>query len=164
MKFLSLITAAVTFSGAILAFDPNILLALVNQQRALVGAPALTIDPRLDLAARRHTLYQATMQQMTHDEPNTTLGQRISATGYPWSNIGENVAAGYGDAVSVLNAWMNSPAHRRNILDPIFTQTGIAYVPQGSYWTQEFGRPMMMRKRTSKFIGGKQSKKSVTAN
>ncbi|ORX99631.1 SCP-domain-containing protein [Basidiobolus meristosporus CBS 931.73] len=156
MKFLSLITAAVTFSGAILAFDPNILLALVNQQRALVGAPALTIDPRLALAAERHTLYQATMHEMTHDEPNTTLGQRISATGYPWSNIGENVAAGYGDAVSVMNAWMNSPEHRRNILDPIFTQTGIAYDPQGSYWTQDFGRPMMMRKRAEKYVGRRQ--------
>ncbi|ORX89098.1 SCP-domain-containing protein [Basidiobolus meristosporus CBS 931.73] len=153
MKLLSLIVTAFTFAGVAFAFDPNTLLALVNQQRALVGAPALTIDPRLTLAAERHTLYQVTVHEMTHDEPNTTLGQRISATGYPWSNIGENVAAGYGDAVSVMNAWMNSPEHRRNILDPIFTQTGIAYDPQGSYWTQDFGRPMMMRKRSPKFVG-----------
>ncbi|KAK9768412.1 hypothetical protein K7432_001012 [Basidiobolus ranarum] len=150
MKFFNLFVAIFAFSGVAFSFDPNVLLALVNQQRQLVGAPALTIDPRLALAAERHTIFQATIHEMTHDEAGLTLGQRISQTGYVWSNIGENVAAGFGDAVSVMNAWMNSPEHRRNILNPIFTQTGIAYDPQGSYWTQDFGRPMVVRKRSAR--------------
>ncbi|KAK9695711.1 hypothetical protein K7432_012828 [Basidiobolus ranarum] len=147
MKFSNLFVAVFAFSGVAFSFDPNALLALVNQQRQLVGVPALTIDPRLTLAAERHTLFQATIHKMTHDEPNRTLGQRISETGYVWSNIGENVAAGFGDEASVMNAWMNSPEHRRNILNPIFTQIGMAYDPQGSYWTQDFGRPMTLRRR-----------------
>ncbi|KAK9759935.1 hypothetical protein K7432_016530 [Basidiobolus ranarum] len=150
MKFSNLFTAVFAFSGVAVSFDANVLLALVNQQRQLVGAPALTMDPRLTLAAERHTIFQATIHEMTHDEPGRTLGQRISETGYVWSNIGENVAAGFGDEVSVMNAWMNSPEHRRNILNPIFTQTGMAYDSQGSYWTQDFGRPMTLRRRSAR--------------
>ncbi|KAK9760335.1 hypothetical protein K7432_015751 [Basidiobolus ranarum] len=139
------------FAQVAFSFDANRLLGLVNQERQKVGVPALSIDPRLMVAATRHTLYQAAVQRMTHDEPNRSLGQRISETGYPWSNIGENVAAGFGDEVSVMNAWMNSPEHRSNILNPIFTQIGVAYDSRGSYWTQEFGRPMASRKRSPKF-------------
>ncbi|KAK9760375.1 hypothetical protein K7432_015677, partial [Basidiobolus ranarum] len=98
-----LIITFLVFVKVALAFDANTLLALVNQQRQNAGVPALTIDPRLTVAAERHTLYQAAVQMMTHDEPNRSLGQRISEIGYGWSNIGENVAAGFGDEVSVMN-------------------------------------------------------------
>ncbi|KAK9759959.1 hypothetical protein K7432_016484 [Basidiobolus ranarum] len=141
----------VVFAEVVLSFDANKLLALVNQERQRVDAPGLTIDPRLTMAAERHTLYQVAIQKMTHDEPNRSLGQRIDETGYMWTNVGENVAAGFGDEISVMIAWMNSPAHRKNILNPIFTQIGMAYDPRGSYWTQEFGRAITSRKRSPKF-------------
>ncbi|ORY02529.1 SCP-domain-containing protein [Basidiobolus meristosporus CBS 931.73] len=136
-----------------LAFDANTLLGMVNQERQKVGVPVLSLDARLMVAAQRHNAYQVSIQTMTHDEPNRSLGDRVSETGYQWSNVGENVAAGFPDEASVMNAWMNSPEHRSNILSPAFTQIGVAYNPQGSYWTQEFARPMIMRKRSPKFVG-----------
>ncbi|KAK9759634.1 hypothetical protein K7432_017177 [Basidiobolus ranarum] len=146
-----LIFTLLVFTKVAFSFDANKLLHLVNQERQKVGVPALSIDSRLTVAATRHNLYQVTFQRMTHDEPNRSLGQRISETGYVWSNIGENVAGGFGDEVSVMNAWMNSPGHRSNILNPVFTHIGIAFDSRGSYWTQEFGRPMVSRKRSPKF-------------
>ncbi|KAK9685826.1 hypothetical protein K7432_015354 [Basidiobolus ranarum] len=154
MKFSTfhLILTLFIFAKVALSFDANTLLALVNQQRQNIGIPALTIEQRLTVAAERHTLYQVAVQRMTHDEPNRSLGQRISETGYGWSNVGENVAAGFGDEASVMNAWMNSPEHRSNILNPIFTQIGIAYDARGSYWTQEFATPMTLRRRSLRLI------------
>ncbi len=55
---------------------------------------------------------------------------------------GENLAFGYNDASSVLEAWMNSPTHRENILFPDFTKISISiYVADDgtAYWAQEFG-------------------------
>ncbi|ORX94859.1 SCP-domain-containing protein [Basidiobolus meristosporus CBS 931.73] len=157
MQFFSyyLILSVLVFAKLALAFDANRLLALVNQERQKAGVPPLSLDPKLTMAAQRHTLYQATIRTMTHDQPNRTLGDRIDETGYVWGSIGENVAAGFGDEMSVMNAWMNSPGHRSNILNPVFTQIGVAYDPRGSYWTQEFARPVVSRKRASKFVGAR---------
>ena len=45
---------------------------------------------------------------------------------------------GYATPEAVMNAWMNSPGHRANILNASYTQIGVGYVADGNYWTQEF--------------------------
>ena len=62
----------------------------------------------------------------------------LSSFGISYRAAGENIAIGYATPEAVVNAWMNSPGHRANILNPSYTQLGVGYVADGSYWTQEF--------------------------
>ncbi|KAK9703684.1 hypothetical protein K7432_010606 [Basidiobolus ranarum] len=119
--------------------DLQKMLALVNQQRQQYGIKPLKLNNRLVRAAQKHTDYQARVNQMTHDEPGRPLGTRISETGFNWRAMGENVARGYTSIDIVMQGWMNSAGHRRNILDPQFTSFGSGYVANGNYWTQVFG-------------------------
>jgi uncharacterized protein YkwD len=56
--------------------------------------------------------------------------------------MGENIAMGYSDIESVVDGWMNSPGHKRNILNPKFNKAGFGYAktPDGpAYWCAQFG-------------------------
>ena len=75
----------------------------------------------------------------------STPASRIDASGYVWSVSAENVAAGF-TAANVVEAWLKSAGHCRNIMNPVFTETGVRFVstPRGEYSsveTQTFGRP-----------------------
>jgi uncharacterized protein YkwD len=77
----------------------------------------------------------------------TDFAARISAVGFDWSNVGENIATGYRTASTVVRAWMASPGHCQNILSPIYREvgTGVRDRPIAGYssstgtWTQDFG-------------------------
>lgn len=79
------------------------------------------------------------MRQMTHTgSDGSDAGTRISRAGYAAGTWGENVAAGFGSADSVVEGWMNSSGHRANILNGAYTQIGVAvaYSADGTpYWT-----------------------------
>lgn len=64
---------------------------------------------------------------------------RIRAAGHP-SPGAENIAYGYSDGASVVEGWMNSPGHRRNIMNCSLTAIGVGFAGRGNYWTQNFGR------------------------
>ena len=97
----------------------------VNAERSESGLAPLSYDDRLTLAAQRHSEDQALRGQMSHTgSDGSALPVRINRVGYSWSRIGENVAAGFPDAASVLAAWMASPGHLDNILSVVKTQFG----------------------------------------
>jgi len=135
------------------AADPGVssqmqaVLDLVNVQRTARGLVALRFSSQLNDAALDHTRRQAADGEVYHTDPDdgSNTGQRISRTGYVSSTWGENVAAGYPTAQSVMKGWMSSPGHCRNILNPAFTEIGIALVTGGvtydQFWTQNFARP-----------------------
>ncbi len=112
---------------------------LTNQRRIAAGLPRVSIDPALTAAALQHAQDQASRGVMTHTGwDGSDPGQRIARNGGSFSTWGENVAAGYTSAASVVNAWMNSPGHRRNILGGSFTRIGIgaAQASDGTwFWT-----------------------------
>ncbi|TGV29209.1 secretion protein, partial [Mesorhizobium sp. M00.F.Ca.ET.186.01.1.1] len=56
-----------------------------------------------------------------------------------YSMAGENIAAGYPDAIEAHESWMNSPGHRKNILEKDFTQLGVGVITD--YFTQAFLTP-----------------------
>lgn len=62
-------------------------------------------------------------------------------TGRRYDTIGENIAARQDDPIQVVREWMDSPAHRRNILAPKYTHLGVGYATRGTseYWVQHFG-------------------------
>lgn len=129
-------------------FD-QIVLDLVNRERTKAGLKPLSLSEKLDTAADKYSKRMANGDFFAHKDPNSgsTVATRVTAEGYKWRNVGENIAAGYSTAEEVVKGWMNSPGHRRNILNPKFTHMGLGYTylanDQGSlkykrYWTQVF--------------------------
>jgi uncharacterized protein YkwD len=132
-------------------------LRLINQYRAagatcgshgvFARAAALTRNPKLASAAYGHSRDMADNNYFSHDSRDgRTMANRIDATGYAWSTIGENIAAGYSSVQSVIDGWMASEGHCANLMNPRFTEFGMACARNdGStyrlYWTQDFGRP-----------------------
>jgi uncharacterized protein YkwD len=92
-------------------------LAAINTERAQRGMAALTPDPRLTEAALTHACDSAARNRMGHQgSDGSDLGDRVKREGYRYRAIAENVAAGYRTPTSVVEGWMNSSGHRRNIL------------------------------------------------
>jgi uncharacterized protein YkwD len=125
------------------SFDQQ-MLDLVNEERTQVGLDPLVINEQLDEAADLHSQDQANMNIMSHtgsdgSEIDTRLQDQD--TGYQYSTIGENLAAGYPDAEAAMAAWMGSDGHRENILNPNFEEIGVGHSlgeNDTSYWTQAF--------------------------
>ena len=72
------------------------------------------------------------------------MADRVRAAGYPYAVVAENLAAGQRTAAEVVQGWLDSPGHRRNLLSPDVTQIGVAHAvggEHGTLWTQVFGRP-----------------------
>ncbi|HTK59581.1 MAG TPA: CAP domain-containing protein [Candidatus Baltobacteraceae bacterium] len=123
--------------------------AETNRHRAENGVPALKHDATLDAAAQAKLKDMFDRQYFAHESP-TGEGPAdvISAAGYDYVMVGENLALGnFADDRELVQAWMDSPGHRANILEPKFTEIGIA-VGRGMYagrmtWiaVQEFGKP-----------------------
>ncbi|MFE9256553.1 CAP domain-containing protein [Streptomyces sp. NPDC006879] len=128
-------TSTVPTSG-----DVAQVLALVNKERANAGCSALTINAKLMSAAQNHSEDMAAHSNMSHTgSDGSDPGQRITRAGYDWRTYGENVAYGYSTAAKVMDGWMNSPGHRRNILNCSFKEIGIGLAQPNYYWTQAFG-------------------------
>ncbi|MFD3807527.1 CAP domain-containing protein [Streptomyces sp. NPDC058611] len=115
-------------------------LALVNKERTAVGCPVLTLNAKLTKAAQDHSADMAANSNMSHTgSDGSDPGQRITRAGYQWRTYGENVAYGYSTPEKVMQGWMNSPGHKRNILDCSYKEIGIGLAQPGHYWTQDFG-------------------------
>lgn len=120
--------------------EPAEVLALVNKERATAGCPVLTVNAKLTKAAQDHSEDMAAHSNMSHTgSDGSDPGERITRAGYQWSTYAENVAYGYGTAAQVMDGWMNSPGHKRNILDCNVKEIGIGLAQPGQYWTQDFG-------------------------
>jgi uncharacterized protein YkwD len=118
---------------------------LTNQARAQNGLPPLQVNSALVAMAQMQSNNMAQLNEMEHVLPGVadpTLQSRSAAFGYNYAWLGENIAFNYPDAPSVVAAWMNSPEHRANILNPNYTDigVGIAWNSLGqAYATQDFG-------------------------
>lgn len=133
--------------------NPNVspemqqVLDLVNAERTSRGLVPVRFSNQLNDAAHLHTQRQAEDGQIYHQDPRdgSGPGERISRTGYQFSTWGENVAAGYRTPAAVMQGWMTSEGHCKNILNPAFTEIGVGYVSGGErfnqFWTQIFARP-----------------------
>ncbi|MFE6222833.1 CAP domain-containing protein [Streptomyces sp. NPDC057854] len=116
-------------------------LSLVNAERAKAGCGPLTANATLARAAQGHSADMAARDFFDHTNPDGDgPGERVTAAGYPWSTYGENIAKGQTTAEQVMEAWMNSPGHRANILNCDFKELGVGvHTDGGPYWTQVFG-------------------------
>jgi uncharacterized YkwD family protein len=110
---------------------------LVNKERAKVGAKPLTMDAALSNMALDKAKDMYNNKYFDHNSP--TYGSpfdMMDSYGISYRAAGENIAKGQRTPQEVMNAWMNSAGHKKNILDPNFTKIGVGYY-QG-VWVQEF--------------------------
>ena len=127
-------------------------LALVNQARSVSRicgnapygpAPPVSWSDNLAMAAYLHSEDMALNNFFSHTGADgSTPGQRISRQGYPWRTYGENIAVGYPTVSSVIQGWLGSEGHCRNLMNPAFTEIGAGYAigpfggnPAARYWT-----------------------------
>lgn len=115
---------------------------IVNQYRAEAGLPPLTLSPSLCEAADIRAAELLT--SFSHTRPNgQTCFSAFDSLGIPYGYAGENIAAGQKTPTEVMNSWINSPGHKKNIMNPNFTKIGIACyydasAPYSYYWVQMF--------------------------
>ncbi|MGW2890534.1 CAP domain-containing protein [Streptomyces griseoruber] len=116
-------------------------LALVNEERAKVGCSALSANSALSELAEKFSDDMAARGFFDHTDPDgKTPWDRAEAAGIS-SLGGENIARGQADAAAVMEAWMNSPGHKANILNCDFKTLGVGvhFGSGGPWWTQDFG-------------------------
>jgi uncharacterized protein YkwD len=124
-------------------------LELVNHERAKAGMTALKLSARLAVAARGHSYDMALRHYFSHNSADgVSAERRIRGSGIDYENMAENIYTDdLPDAARVperaVTAWLNSPGHRKNMLSPNLTETGVgmARAADGStYVTQDFIR------------------------
>jgi uncharacterized protein YkwD len=132
----------------------NAVLAELNAERADHGLPALKMNSKLVDAAHTHNLAMAKANTLSHQlSGEASLGSRISAAGYRWSAVGENIAynsdRSQSGVLAVQKAMYNEKppddGHRRNILNKSFVDVGIDVIndsTHGKVWlVTDFGKP-----------------------
>lgn len=115
---------------------------LANAERAKAGCPALRVNSRLQKAAQGHADDMAARDYYEHDTPEgRSAGDRITGAGYRWSTWAENIHRGPKDPATAMRDWMNSPGHRKNILNCAFRDIGVGVNlrSNGPWWVQNFG-------------------------
>ncbi len=122
------------------------LLKLVNEVRKkgcqcgdtyYYPAPPVSWNNQLEQAAFNHSADMFQQKYFSHVAPdNSRGGTRIERVGYSWKAYGENIATGYNNEKAVLQGWIKSPGHCKNLMNKTYTEMGVARV--GTYWTQAF--------------------------
>lgn len=101
-------------------------------------APPLVWNGRLEKAASGHTADMAENAHFDHTGTDGSgPGDRATRAGYSWRVVGENIARYQSSVDEVVEDWVASPGHCRNLMDARFAEMGAA--EQGEYWTQVFG-------------------------
>lgn len=132
------------------------MLDLVNRARAqrrscgnkaFAAARSIRWNNMLATASSVHATDMAQFNYFSHrGRDGSSAAQRVEQAGYRYRVTGENIAAGQMKAEDAVAAWIGSPTHCANLMNPAFTEMGVAFAVDrtskfGVYWTQEFGAP-----------------------
>lgn len=113
---------------------------LVNRERAKEGLAPLTMDETLNQAALVRA--KEIQTSFSHTRPNGSgFATAIKEAGAAYRTAGENIAWGQDSPEEVVEAWMNSAGHRKNIMNASFTRIGVGHLQNGAgtdYWAQLF--------------------------
>ena len=120
---------------------------LTNSERRNGGLTEVQANARLMQAAQLQADQVASLRRLEHvlsDAAYPAPADRLAAAGYTWRAYGENLASGQRNASQAVTGWMNSPGHRANIMNSMFTEIGIGYATDSTgrpYYVQVFGTP-----------------------
>lgn len=140
-------------SGSILGYATDIsttkLFDLTNREREKADLPQLTYSAKLAQAAQKKAAHMFENQYWSHYGPlGETPWQFIMDSGYQYEFAGENLAKNFLFSDGVVNAWMDSPTHRENILRKEYVEVGFAIVngvlngEETTLVVQMFGTPL----------------------
>jgi uncharacterized protein YkwD len=109
-------------------YDLNYVVNTINKVRKDNNMPELIPDERLNTSATQKARDMVNRNYWSHTDPDGKMAwDLIKKAGFSYSKAGENLASVY-DNVDSVEAWMRSPDHLENILDPDFTHVGYAKV------------------------------------
>lgn len=112
------------------------------------SAPAYTHASKLSTAALNHSKDMANKNFFSHTGSNgSTVGKRVTAAGFSWSYVAENIAAGYSTTSQVMSGWLGSSGHCANIMTKKATRVGVGYAYNANstykhYWTMVVAKPL----------------------
>ena len=113
--------------------------ALVNEARAANGLEALQYDYTLAEAAGKRA--EELVSTFSHSRPDGSVCFTVlEEYGIRYWSAGENIAAGFTDAATVMNGWLNSPGHYMNIMGD-YSHIGVGHYTDAygtEYWVQLF--------------------------
>jgi uncharacterized protein YkwD len=130
-----------------------------NAFRRSQGLAAVAPNRALTQAAGEFAAYMARTGRYSHEADGRQPAQRAEAQGYAWCLVAENIAfvmssAGFATdelAERLMQGWINSPGHRRNLLEAEATETGVGIAHSTDsdryYAVQMFGRPTSLQVR-----------------
>lgn len=135
---------ALTYQAPLTGTVAEQMLTLVNLKRCAAGLKPLALESRLTNAAQGHSTRMAQLNFFSHNDPHngSTMVTRVNAAGYPWTNLGENIAAGNATAQATFTQWWNSTGHRKNMMNSQMREMGLGYATGGTYghyWTMVVG-------------------------
>ena len=117
---------------------------LINSVRSEAGTTPLTYNGRLDNAAQKHAQDMFANNYFSHIGQNgSTIGSRVTAEGYAWRFVGENLAQGQKNENVAINGWIKSAPHQANNINPNFKEFGLGRAGTGSNtrWVLVFAAP-----------------------
>lgn len=116
------------------------IMAAINGTRKEHGIAPLRYSGTLESLARTHVRLMAARNTLSH-EIGGTLRERVDAAGYHGA-VGENLADGHKTLESAIGGWLRSDGHRRTLLNPRFSEFGLAAATSKKgrvYWAFEAG-------------------------
>lgn len=114
--------------------------------RAMTAARPLRWNTQLYWAASAHSRDMAERDYFEHRDPaGDSVRERVRAQNYPWSHVGENIAAGSEDVERAVAAWLRSPSHCENLMEPDYVDVALACAERPGtefeiYWTLVMAR------------------------
>lgn len=136
------------FFDSLSAIYAAVLVNLTNQNRVAANISELTVNPILEKAAQMKADDMASKSYFAHNTPDgKTPWYWFELAGYKYAYAGENLAVNFQNSEDVETAWMNSRGHFLNIMNPKYTEIGIATSTgfykgqQAVFVVQMFGAP-----------------------
>ncbi len=130
-----------------------LIVARANEFREDQGLQPVEVSAKLTDAAGYFADYMANTDRYSHTADGKTPAERAEEHGYEYCLVTENIAYVYSSAgfsteelaEKMVEGWKESPEHRKNMLDPFVTESGVAVAhssKSGNYYgVQMFGRP-----------------------
>jgi len=131
----------------------RMIVSATNEFRLKHGRAEVNVDPRLAQAARHFADYMAKTGKYGHTADGERPEERVEQRGYAFCIVAENIAYAYrstgysrqGLAEELVQGWIHSPPHRKNLLDAAVTDLGVAVARSAKtgyyYAVQDFARP-----------------------
>jgi hypothetical protein len=107
--------------------DPSKVIELTNAERQNAGLGTVTYNSALSQAASAKAADMFANNYWAHVSPQgTDPWSFVTSSGYQYQHAGENLARDFSNSRDIVTAWMASPTHKKNLLDPRYKDIGVA--------------------------------------